>query len=32
MKKRTLFIFSALVVLASCNERHEKKIKKIMAG
>lgn len=25
MKKRTLFIFSALVVLASCNERHEKK-------
>lgn len=27
MKKRTLFIFSALVVLASCNERHEKKNK-----
>ncbi|MCJ7934676.1 MAG: DUF2807 domain-containing protein [Chryseobacterium sp.] len=25
MKTRTLFIFSALVVLASCNERHEKK-------
>lgn len=25
MKKRTLFIFSALVVLGSCNERHEKK-------
>lgn len=25
MKKTTLFIFSALVVLASCNERHEKK-------
>ncbi|MBV8326452.1 DUF2807 domain-containing protein [Chryseobacterium sp.] len=25
MKTRTFFIFSALVVLASCNERHEKK-------
>ncbi|MGE8433981.1 head GIN domain-containing protein [Chryseobacterium joostei] len=25
MKKRTLFILSAFVVLASCNERHEKK-------
>ncbi|MET3038435.1 head GIN domain-containing protein [Chryseobacterium sp. NRRL B-14859] len=25
MNTRTLFIFSALVVLASCNERHEKK-------
>lgn len=24
MKKRTLFIFSALVLLASCNEKHEK--------
>jgi hypothetical protein len=31
MKKRTLY-FSALVVLASCNEKHDKKIKKIMAG
>lgn len=27
MKKKTLFIFSALVVLASCNEKHEKKNK-----
>ncbi|MCS4305228.1 GIN domain-containing protein [Chryseobacterium sp. BIGb0232] len=27
MKKRTLFIFSVLVVLVSCNERHEKKNK-----
>ncbi|WP_412850396.1 GIN domain-containing protein [Chryseobacterium sp. PMSZPI] len=27
MKTRTLFIFSVLVVLASCNERHEKKNK-----
>lgn len=27
MKKRTLFIFSAFVLLASCNERHEKKNK-----
>ncbi|AZB24725.1 MULTISPECIES: GIN domain-containing protein [Chryseobacterium] len=27
MKKKTLFIFSALVLLASCNERHEKRNK-----
>lgn len=27
MKKRTLFIFSAFVILASCNERHDKKNK-----